>query len=345
MGRKGIVLTLVLILVNSMHLIPISATVQEDNLVLTIYGNGLVKVNYAMVANPMDVQVTVNLFGDHIQNLVVRDENGDPLDHHLTGSQILVDSIGATELHFTYYTESLVKTESGLTYVKVNTPETVGIMLPDGANFFDMSHIPIQISEFNGASYLRFDPGEIYVYYLIGLPKLQQESAASINKAENYLLSKQMEGYYLEGAKDLLSQATAEYSKREYYRSKTLADDALKIAVLTVESADDALSSINSMKLLLNTEENEASTDQITEAFELLSFAQEQFDRGAYVDASLTLIEISKLDLSHNTTGAVTIFNQSIPLIILLGLCSIVYLLENNDSISISQLIGGGISE
>jgi hypothetical protein len=327
-----------------MHLLSVNATPNSDDLVLTLYGNGLVKVDYRVEANGMDIQIEVNLFGSDIQNLVVRDEAGDPLDYQLTNSIVIVDSIGATEIYFTYYTESLVKSEAGLTYVTVDSPSPVGILLPEGADFFDMSHLPTEISEFNGVSYLQFEPGDIFVYYLIGLPKLQQESLNSLEKAESYILSRQSEGYHLDGATDLLTQATLKYNQREFYQSKTLADDALKVAVITVDSAQDALKSINSVKTSLNTVQD-GDSESISQASEQLSVAQGHYDQGDYVRASLTAMEISKIDLVASPTGILTVFNQSVPLILILGLCSIIYLLENTGKTQFKEFLGGGLSE
>ena len=93
-------MTLVLLLVSSMPLSLVNGESQDEALALTVYGNGLVHVNYILESDQMEVQVTAQLFGSDIQNLVIRDENGDPLDFQLSDSVVAVDSIGASELHF-----------------------------------------------------------------------------------------------------------------------------------------------------------------------------------------------------------------------------------------------------
>lgn len=334
-------MTLVLLLVSSMPLSLVNGESQDEALALTVYGNGLVHVNYILESDQMEVQVTAQLFGSDIQNLVIRDENGDPLDFQLSDSVVAVDSIGASELHFSYYTESLVKIESGLTFVSINSPVPVSILLPSEADFFDMSHIPTQIIEVGGEKSLSFESGDIFVYYLIGLPKLHQESSVSIENAATYIKVKQSQGYSLNGAADLLDEASSEFTQREYYTSKTLADDALKVAVITVESADQALYSINAVKASITDAQDIAPSETLSQASEQLTLAQNQYDQGDYVTASLTAFNIAQLDLSSNSQGLTVVFQQSIPLFMILGLCSVLVIFDNFEKIPFNLQRGG----
>lgn len=345
MRRNCIVLTLVVILAVTMHLNPVNGAPQDDSISLTIYGNGLTKVNYVMDSDPMDVQVFTELVGDNIQNLIVRDENGEPLDYQLTYSTVIVDSIGATQLSFTYYTESLVKTEAGLTFVSLDSPTPVSIRLPEGSDFFDMSHIPIQISVLDGVPYLVFEPGDIYVYYLIGLPELNQESLASLSKAEAYITTKQSEGYHLDGAIELVEQARTVFTDREYYTSKALADDALKVAVKTIESAEQVSQRMKTVKIILSSKKNTPLSESYTQGSEVLDLAQAQYDRGEYVKASLTLMDFAKLDFAGNNVTVYSLIPQFIPLIMLLGLCGAVYLSEKKGVFQSTIAIRGVIDE
>ena len=69
MRRLSIVLTLAFILVNSMPLSLAKGVPQDEALTLTVYGNGLVNVNYLLESDQMEVQVSTQLFGSDIQNL------------------------------------------------------------------------------------------------------------------------------------------------------------------------------------------------------------------------------------------------------------------------------------
>ena len=238
-----------------------------------------------------------------------------------------------------------MRAESGLTFVSINCPVPVSILLPNEADFFDMSHIPTQISEFSGVKSLSFESGDIFVYYLIGLPKLHQESVISIENAAAYINLKQSQGYHMDGASDLLDKTSSEFSKREYYTSKTLADDALKVAVIIVESADKALQSLNSIKLSITDAQNVASSETLIQASELLDTAQNQYDQGNYVRASITTLDIVKLDLLGTPQGIKIVFQQSIPLFLILGLCSVLVIFNNIEKIPFNNLLRGGINE
>ncbi|MBN2334454.1 hypothetical protein JXL21_02765, partial [Candidatus Bathyarchaeota archaeon] len=129
-----------------------------QSLTLTIYAEGTTKVEYHVAAEPDLVRVEVPLFGPSFTNLVIRDEEGNPLSSSTLNADVTVDSIGASELYFTYLSGNLTTSDGSMWSVGIASPVETVIILPLGAAFFDMSDIPTEVGMMGDNQYLRFKP-------------------------------------------------------------------------------------------------------------------------------------------------------------------------------------------
>ena len=285
LGRTRI--TLLFILALSMPMVQAETDAIPLSLTLTAYQDGLVKVETEFEADPLELRVAINLHGDQITGLHVKDEEGNPLDIHVVGQTAVIDSIGASMLQVTYFSNSLIELDSDVMSLSVSSPTPVMIILPAGADFFDMSDIPTMIGVSGDNSYLEFAPGDIFVYYLIGLPKLNRESVVSIEKAETFIAIKSSEGYALEGARGILDESISYYSSGEYLASKKYADDAIELAVTTVAFADSASSYIVEAEAALDSVMYTTNNlEEMEQAAEKISLSKSYYDSGYYREAS-----------------------------------------------------------
>lgn len=292
--RRGILLLVMMLLAITQPLVQAQTDTIPISLTLTLYNNGVTQVDYHVRSDPTKVRVQTPLFGDNLENLVVRDEDGNPLQASLINSTFKVDSIGALELHFSYQTEDFTSVDDAIWVVNITSPVNVTIILPDNADNLDMNPIPFEAGTIGDSFYFVFPPGTCFVYYMLGLPSLVNEADLSYAKAATYVAEKQQAGYILTSAEELLNNSENYYESGNYLEAKEAADDALLIAGDLVGYADDALFAIESAEASINEAIQQERTIGLDEAQSILEEAQNQYENGLYPNAEITALEAAE---------------------------------------------------
>ncbi|WP_297506567.1 helix-turn-helix domain-containing protein [Thermococcus sp.] len=124
----------------------VSAQYTTSSLVLTVYEDGYVKVNYELLPDEYVSQMEVQLLGAHIEDVMVEDENGNPLDYQLNGNELMVFTDNASVVNITYYTPDLTSKQGIVWTLNLSSPEPFTVVLPENAVVVDLSDIPLQIA-------------------------------------------------------------------------------------------------------------------------------------------------------------------------------------------------------
>jgi hypothetical protein len=274
------------LLVYAMLTIPSVCAQQEaPSMTITVYSSGITRVEYSVESDPNRARVTVQLPGPPFIDMVIRDENGYPLGSTASGPNVTIDSIGAQTLSFNYLTESLTSQDGATRSINITSPVETRIVLPEGAALFDMSDIPRAIGVYGDSQYMDFSPGEIWVYYIVGMRQLEVEARDRLNKTGSYMAEKEDEGYILTEAKATLERSQASFSRREYLISKNEAYDALGIAKITVERADLAAQELENARYEVNRAKAQGRLQGLSTVDSRLAAAEELMSSGMYVDA------------------------------------------------------------
>jgi len=291
MGPARIVLAMTIVVA---LLLPVACCDQDYTpmgLTLTALSEGAIKVEYAVESDPNKLRVAVQLFGAPFINMVVRDESGNPLNSAATGDIVMVDSIGASQLTFSYFSRNLSCQEGPTWRVNVTAPIEARVVLPEGADLFDMSDVPLRIGTIGSYQYIDFSPGDICVYYIMGLPRVQEEAQESINKTENYVSEREAEGYVLCEARAALRQSKSLFEESEFLASKNGAEDALEVAMITLDRAISAADMVGKAKTAVDQATLEGRTKGLSQAEAGLASAQTLYSSGEYVEASAVAAE------------------------------------------------------
>jgi len=278
----------------SLSTIPLTLA-QEDytpvSLTFTLYSDGTARAEYRVESDALKARVEVELFGPPYNNLVIRDDEGYPLIYSTDETNVTVDSLGALELTFTYLTMSLTTKEGIVWAFNVSTPVSTLIKLPEGAAIFDMSDIPSDIGMDGSRQYIVLEPGDLSVYYMIGLPDVEREAQESLTEAESHLSGLESTGYVLTEARSTLVQAQNLYDSEQYVDSKNRAEFAMAIADETVEDAIDAYEDIGTASEALSQASSDGRTEGLDEAESSLETASTYYSEGRYVEASTSAMQ------------------------------------------------------
>jgi len=318
MRRKQPVIAIFALMLLMLSVENLSAVYTPAELSLTTFSDGTTKVEYHVECDPEKLRVDVELFGPPFINLVIYDEEGYPLGSSTDGQYVTVDSLGASELRFTYLTYNLTFFDGAIWSVNITSPVETSIILPKRAAFFDMSAIPINIGTIGEKQYFQFEQGEIAVYYILGLPRLDEEAENSIMKAQSYISAREADGYILTGARELLSQAQDLFNQGQYLEAKNNADDVLGIAVSIQENADAALAEIERAEKAVSEAEAEGRTSGLSESRLNLNNSRDYFEDGKYQQSKIAAQHAHEIAIS-----AKAINDFSIPYISIMVLVAV----------------------
>ena len=251
----------------------------------TLYSDGTARTEYLVESDALQARIEVEIFGPPYNHLVIRDDEGNPLVYSTEEANVTVDSLGALELTFTYLTMSLTTKEGIVWTFNVSTPVSTRIKLPEGAAIFDMSDIPTDIGVDGSRQYIVLEPGDLSVYYMIGLPDVESEAQEALTEAESHIGDLESMGYVLTEARSILSQAQGLYDSDQYVESKNRAELAVKTADETVEDAVNAYGDIGRASEAVSQASSDGRTDGLDEAQSSLEAASTYYSEGNYAEA------------------------------------------------------------
>lgn len=292
--------TLVLLIIFSLCL-PVTYAQEEItpvSLEVKVYPDGSSLVTYDVESDPTKVRVDVDLFGETYNNLVIRNEDGLPLDFTRRDTGVTVDSIGALELKIVYTTSDLTSKDGPIWNISLKSPLSIVIILPEGAGLFGMSDIPLDVGTINGNQYIELPAGNQYLSFILSAPNLSGEAQEAINAAEDYLSTLETQDYILTDAREELSQARQLYEDDQFSEAKTLANQSKEIADETVDLADAAETEIAHAEINIEKARDEGKTKGLEQAEETLTSAETYYLQGLYVEASTAAKQSTQLALS-----------------------------------------------
>ena len=153
MRLKTILTLLVLVLSSISHAVG-QESITPISLKLTIYTDGSVLVEYCVNSDPSEVKIDIPLLCTNCNNLIIRDEENNPLSYSETPSGVTVDSIGAVEISITYYSNDFTNKNGPVWDLNISAPIETDIFLPKGSVIFDLSYLPLDMDIINDSQYV-----------------------------------------------------------------------------------------------------------------------------------------------------------------------------------------------
>ena len=172
--KKDILSTMVRIpiVVVGLILVALSAPIQQSfgssrALDFTIYPDGSAHVFYELDVDPLQLEVTVDLFGEMIENITITDEGGFLLSNEINRNSALIETFGASHIFIDYDTQDLVSKTGKIWTFSIDTPEQYSVVTPKNSVIIEMSNFPISMQVENDQSHLVFPSGPTSISYYI----------------------------------------------------------------------------------------------------------------------------------------------------------------------------------
>ncbi len=324
-----LVFTLLLLALTSQ---PAASETTPETLFLKVYPDGFVFVDYTLPVDPTFPTQNITVFGQVLEDLLVVDEDGLPLDYSLTDSIISVDSLGSDEIEVTYLTQDLTSKEGRFWTLTIVAPVTTVIILPEETTIISLNQVPETIETSDNQVELQMNASSIEVNYVIGVVGTKEHAQIVLDDAETTINEITSLSINVTEAETKLQEATDAFSLGNYVEAETLGNEAKSLAIQINQTATQAKSQIGEAGDAVANAQNEGRTMGLDEAQDLLNQANSAYDNGNYSQAENLATqakikaeeaETSSVEDGAPTTGSLLLYGILgailIPTIIIVG--------------------------
>ena len=259
-------------------------------IVLDVYSDGSVNVEYVVEPEPTLARVNVTMPGEPYLDVLVVDPDGVIMDWDPVDGGVEVDSFGAGELTISYSTQSLTNKTGSKWAVSVSSQVNTVITLPRDAVLVGMSPAPSGITIVDGKATITMPPGASSVSYILGSTGTREHALVLLNNAEETVNEVRLKGVVVDAAQEILSGAREAYADGLFAQSEQLSLQAVEAARETEGAADEAMNAIEEGEALVESKTGQIGAEALTEADQLLEEATVAYEAGDY-GVSLTKAE------------------------------------------------------
>jgi len=182
------------IVVIGLMLVALSAPIQQSfassrTLDFTIYQDGSTHVFYELDADPLELEITVELFGEMIENITIIGEDGFLLSNEINHNLAVIETFGAARISIDYDTQDLVSKTGKIWAFSIDAPVQYSLLTPKDSVIIEMSNFPLSMQVDNEQSYLTFPPGQTNIsYYISTLASAQSTQPIPEDATDNSLI-------------------------------------------------------------------------------------------------------------------------------------------------------------
>jgi len=182
------------IVVIGLVLIALSVPIQQSfassrTLDFTIYQDGSTHVFYELDADPLELEITVELFGEMIENITIIGEDGFLLSNEINHNLAVIETFGASRISIDYDTQDLVSKTGKIWAFSIDAPVQYSLLTPKDSVIIEMSNFPLSMQVDNEQSHLTFPPGQTNIsYYISTLASAQPTQPIPEDATDNSLI-------------------------------------------------------------------------------------------------------------------------------------------------------------
>ncbi len=170
---------LMAILVSTTSLSAAHAQSATDSTIVKVYGDGTAVITQVISTPANDTSVTLPLLSSIIANPVVLDQRGSGLYFQISGTNITIYTIGATEVTLEYATGALTSKQGTLWKVDLTAYYNTTVVLPQQSTIVSLSGTPDSVSLTNGSPSVVVSPGTWEIDYGVPVEAVAASSASS----------------------------------------------------------------------------------------------------------------------------------------------------------------------
>jgi len=201
----------------------------------TVYPDGTTHVSQEALANPQDPEISVQLFGNAIENFVAQDQDGLLLSYVINDNTAKIDTFGATSIMVGYDSYDLVTKQGKIWTFRVDSPIGYSLVLPENTVIVGMTSIPESVLTVDEQPRLSLTSGPNAIDYFFGVTgkgAIVENLIEDVTEMVDKLDSK---GIATSQIKEKLDGAKKAFEGKKYDVAEGLANEARLLA----EAADN----------------------------------------------------------------------------------------------------------
>jgi len=253
---------------------------------MAVFANGDVLVEYDVsIEDPLDEEVRITLFGTHVSDLIVVDNDDELVEYQVGSSQneIVLNTPGVSSVRISYTTDLVDKVQGVWTF-SLNSSIGFTVRLPPDTVLINTEPIPAIRPVGNPPQpLLTFSkPGSVVVNYAIGVLGTKDQANIAIQNADATIKETQRThlNINLTKAESLLDRAIAARDADKFAEAEQLAGDANDAALEAGQNFGPAQTEIADAETQINQAGSQGR--DVVDARQLIDQANSEFASGDY---------------------------------------------------------------
>ena len=203
----------------------------------TIDTDGTTHVFFSTEVDPLEPDFTIKLFGTSVDNLIVQDENDLLLSSQIDGKNVVIETLGASQVKVDYDTADLVTKNGKIWSFSIDTPYEYSLLLPKNTVIVGMNAFPLNMQVVDEQSLISLPEGAAEINYVFGVLGTTQTATLAIEKARDFIDSINAEEIKTPLASAKLEEAVSAFNENKFSSAEVLANEAKNIAVQEQKAA------------------------------------------------------------------------------------------------------------
>ncbi|MGQ0794792.1 MAG: helix-turn-helix transcriptional regulator [Nitrosopumilaceae archaeon] len=203
----------------------------------TIDTDGTTHVFFSTEVDPLEPDFTMKLFGTSVDNLIAQDENDLLLSSQIDGKNVVIETLGASQVKVDYDTADLVTKNGKIWSFSIDTPYEYSVLLPKNTVIVGMNAFPLNMQVVDEQSLISLPEGAAEINYVFGVLGTTQTATLAIEKARDFIYSINEEEIKTPLASAKLEEAVSAFNENKFSSAEVLANEAKNIAVQEQKTA------------------------------------------------------------------------------------------------------------
>ena len=197
----------------------------------TIDTDGTTHVFYSTEIDPLQPDFTMKLFGKNIDNLVAQDENDLLLSSQIDGNNVIIETLGASQVKIDYDTADLVTKNGKIWSFSIDSSSDYSVLLPKNTVIVGMNAFPLNMQVVDEQSLILLPDGSAEINYIFGVLGTTQTATLAIEKARDLIDNINAEEIKTPLASSKLEEAISAFNENKFSNAEILANEAKNLAI------------------------------------------------------------------------------------------------------------------
>jgi len=199
--------------------------------------DGTTHVFYSTEVDPLQPDFKVKLFGTNIDNLVAQDENDLLLSSQIDGKNVIIETLGASQVKIDYDTADLVTKNGKIWSFSIDAPSDYSVLLPKNTVIVGMNTFPLNMQVVDEQSLISLPDGSAEINYIFGVLGTTQTATLAIEKTRDLIDTINSEEIKTPLASAKLEEAISAFNENKFSSAEILANEAKNIAIQEQKTA------------------------------------------------------------------------------------------------------------